>query len=75
MRERRISEREGCLLDDDVESSSTNSEPENCNWVVLTAIFIIQVCALKANNKVVPVSQTEGCGFKSPRILILQFSN
>jgi hypothetical protein len=29
----------------------------------------------KANNKVVPVSQTEGCGFKSPRILNLQFSN
>jgi hypothetical protein len=45
MTDRRIGEREGCLLDDDVESSSTSSEPEKCNWVVLTAIFIIQVCA------------------------------
>jgi hypothetical protein len=46
MTERRICEREEHLLDDDIESSSTtSSESEHCNWVVLTAIFIIQVCA------------------------------
>jgi hypothetical protein len=33
------------LLDDEIESSSASSESEHCNWPILTAIFIIQVCA------------------------------
>jgi hypothetical protein len=51
MRQRRTYETEPYLLetedddDDDDDNSSSSSESRNCNWKVLTGIFIIQVCS------------------------------
>jgi hypothetical protein len=53
MRQRRTYETDPYLLeteddddddDDDDDNSSSSSESRNCNWKVLTGIFIIQVC-------------------------------
>jgi len=51
MTERRLSETDGFLLDEENDDvSSTNSESENCNWTILTGTFIIQVCIFKGNR-------------------------
>jgi hypothetical protein len=44
MRQRRNSDTDDQLLDEkDGDNSSSSSEPGNCNWKVLTGIFIVQV--------------------------------
>ena len=55
MRERRFYEADPHLLDkdddDDDDNSSSSSEPGECNWKVLTGVFIIQVCSCSSWNQ------------------------